>query len=375
MRKIEMVDLKVQFSLIEKEIMERIHAVISTSAFIKGPEVNLLEASLAEALHVEHCISCANGTDALQLSLMALDLNPDDEVIVPAFTYIAPVEAIALLRLKPVFVDVDPETFNIDVSLIEAAITSKTKAIIVVHLYGQCAAMEALVALAKKHKLHVIEDNAQSIMADYLFSNGSSAKAGTIGIIGITSFFPSKNLGAYGDGGALMCNDEKLSKTIRAMANHGQEEKYKHNRIGINSRLDSIQAAILNVKLKYLSKYISNRQKTAELYDEALKGVKGLQLPERSPSSTHVFHQYTIKVEKRNKLQEYLKEQGIASMIYYPLPAHLQPAYSYLNYKEGDFPVAEELCDQVLSLPIHSDSKAEDISYICETIKEFYLHG
>jgi len=370
-----MVDLKGQFSSIEKEVMERIQSVISTASFIQGQEVKSFETALADLGHVDFCISCANGTDALQLSLMALDLKPGDEVLVPAFTYIAPVEAIALLQLKPVFIDVDAETFNMDTDKIEAAITDRTKAIIVVHLYGQCAHMEKVLSLASLHGLYIIEDNAQSIESEYLLSNGLSIKAGTIGDIGTTSFFPSKNLGAYGDGGAVLTKDEKWAKTIRAMANHGQEEKYIHHTIGINSRLDSIQAAILNVKLKYLTLYTATRQRAAALYDEQLKGIAELQLPFRAPYSTHVFHQYTIKVTRRNELQQYLIGKGIASMIYYPFPAHLQPAYSYLNYKKGDFPMAENLCDQVLSLPIHSESNEEDISYICQTIRAFYQHG
>lgn len=367
-----MVDLKGQFSSLEKEIMDRIQAVIFSSTFIQGPEVKLFETSLADLLNVKSCISCANGTDALQLSLMALDLNPGDEVIVPAFTYIAPVEAIALLKLKPVFVDVDPATFNIAVDQLEAKITPRTKAIIVVHLYGQCAAMEEVLVLAAKYQVKVIEDNAQSITARYTFSNGTILPAGVIGDIGTTSFFPSKNLGAYGDGGAVVTNDPQLAKVIRAMANHGQEEKYKHQQIGINSRLDTIQAAILNVKLKYLSSYIEVRERAAAFYDEGLATISQVRVPVRMPYSTHVFHQYTLKVERRNELQIYLKERGIASMIYYPFPAHLQQAYAYLNYKAGDFPVSEMLCDQVLSLPIHSESKEEEVNYICQAIRGFY---
>lgn len=370
-----MVDLKGQFSSIQKEIMDRIQSVISSSAFIQGTEVKSLETALADLVKSDYCVSCGNGTDALQLSLMALDLKPGDEVIVPAFTYIAPVEAIALLQLKPVFVDVDAKTFNIDVHEIASRITPQTKAIIVVHLFGQCAEMEEVMLLAAQHNLKVIEDNAQSITAQYRFSNGKTAQAGAIADIGTTSFFPSKNLGAYGDGGAVFTNDIQLAKTIRAIANHGQEEKYKHHRIGINSRLDTIQAAILNVKMNYLFSYTDARQKAASCYDQELKAVTLVQIPFRHPHSTHVFHQYTLKVERRDELQVYLKERGIASMVYYPFPAHLQPAYAYLNYKAGDFPVAESLCHQVLSLPIHSESNEEEVLYICQTIREFYQHG
>ena len=370
-----MVDLIGQFSPIEEEIMKRIRSVIDSSSFIQGTEVKTFEKDLAAVLKANHCISCANGTDALQLSLMALDLKPGDEIIVPAFTYIAPVEAIAILQLKPVFVDVDPDTFNMATDQIEAVITSSTKAILVVHLYGQCANMEKLLAVARKHKLFVIEDNAQSICADYLFEDGTAAKAGCVGDIGTTSFFPSKNLGGYGDGGALMTNDTKLAEAVRSIANHGQQEKYRHDRIGMNSRLDTLQAAILNVKLQHLDRYIKTRQQAATWYDERLRSIKAITIPIRSSFSTHVFHQYTIKTERRNELQQHLQVCGIASMIYYPIPAHLQTAYAYLNYKKGDFPVAEELCDQVLSLPIHSESTKDDIIYICETISQFFQHA
>ena len=374
-RKIPMLDLKSQYAFIEKEVLDAIQAVIKSSAFIQGKEVGCFEMELASKLEVAHCISCGNGTDALQLSLMALELQAGDEIIVPAFTYIAPVEAVALLNLKPVLIDVDACTFNISPDQIERSISPKTKAIIVVHLYGQCAAMEKILALAKKYKLYVIEDNAQSILSEYIYSNGISVKAGCIGDIGTTSFFPSKNLGTYGDGGALMTNNANLAKTIKTLANHGQEEKYIHSKIGINSRLDTLQAAILNIKLKYLNDYTQRRQEAAAIYDRELSRLTNLLLPFRTTYSTHVFHQYTIRVKDRDKLKAFLSNKGIDSMIYYPIPVHLQPAYSYLGYVRGDFPIAELLSEEVLSLPMHSELKEDDVMYICESIKEFYNYG
>ncbi len=374
MKNIAMVDLEGQFLRIEKEVMDRIKAVISSSAFIQGPEVKTFEKSLAAQLNVKHCISCANGTDALQISLMALDLKPGDEVIVPSFTYIASVEAAAVLGIKPVFVEVNPDTFNLDETQFEKAITSHTKALIVVHLYGQCANMEPILALAKKHRLSVIEDNAQAINADYSFSDGSKTKAGCIGDIGTTSFFPSKNLGAYGDGGAMMTNNDELAEKIKMIANHGQKQKYHHDSIGLNSRLDSVQAAVLNIKLKYLEDYTAARQKAAALYDTLLKAIPQIKIPTRAPFSSHVFHQYTIQVKDRDQLQAFLKEKGIPTMIYYPLPTHLQKGYTQLGYSQGDLPLSESLCKKVLSLPIHSESKPEEIQYICENIALFFAH-
>lgn len=369
-----MVDLEGQFLRIEKEVMDRIKAVISSSSFIQGPEVKTFEKNLATQLNAKHCISCANGTDALQISLMALDLKPGDEVIVPSFTYIASVEAAAVLGIKPVFVEVNPETFNVDETQIEKAITPRTKALIVVHLYGQCANMEPILALAKKHNLRVIEDNAQAINADYTFSDGSKAKAGCMGDIGTTSFFPSKNLGAYGDGGALLTHSDELAEKIKMIANHGQKQKYHHDSIGLNSRLDSVQAAVLNVKLKYLEEYTAARQKAAALYDTLLKKNPQIKIPARAPFSSHVFHQYTIQVKDRDQLQTFLKEKGIPTMIYYPLPTHLQKGYTQLGYTKGDLALSESLCEKVLSLPIHSESKPEEIQYICENIALFFAH-
>ncbi|MDF2456595.1 MAG: DegT/DnrJ/EryC1/StrS family aminotransferase [Cytophagaceae bacterium] len=370
-----MVDLEGQFLKIEKEVMDGIRSVISSSTFIQGPAVKAFEKNLAAHLNVAHCIACANGTDALQIAMMALDLKPGDEIIVPSFTYIASVEAAVLLGIKTVFVEVNESTFNIDETQIEKAITPKTKAILVVHLYGQSAPMESILATAKKHALFVIEDNAQAINATYTFSNGTTAKTGCMGDIGTTSFFPSKNLGCYGDGGALLTNHVVLAEKIKMIANHGQKEKYHHDLIGVNSRLDSLQAAVLNIKLKQLDTYTNTRQEAALLYDSLLKTVKEIEIPVRAPYSTHVFHQYTLKVSNRSGLQAYLKEKGIPTMVYYPLPTHLQKGYQNLGYRKGDLPVSESLCEKVLSLPIHSESKREEITYICEAIINFYQHG
>ncbi len=306
--------------------------------------------------------------------MMARGLKPGDEVIVPAFTYVATAEVIALLGLTPVWVDVHPDTFNIDCSLIEASITSRTKAIVPVHLYGQCADMEQLMAIAQKHNLFIIEDTAQAIGASYTFSDGTVKQAGTIGTIGCTSFFPSKNLGCYGDGGAMFTNDDTLGKTLKMIANHGQEKKYHHDSIGVNSRLDTLQAAILDVKLKYLTDYSNARSAAAAVYDELLAGVKGIQIPSRSKMSTHVFHQYTLKIEdgKRDALKQYLESKGIPSMIYYPIPMHLQKAYVSERFPKGSFQVAESLSGSVLSLPMHTELTRDVQEYIVREIKAFY---
>lgn len=371
-----MVDLHGQYLHVSQEINEAIQSVINDSAFINGPSVKEFAGSLANYLGAGQVIPCGNGTDALQLAMMALQLKPGDEVIVPTWTYVATVEVIALLALKPVFVDVDPETFTMDVEALEQKINAKTRAIVPVHLYGQCAPMEAIMKLARQYELYVIEDTAQALGADYLFNDKQTKKAGTIGTIGTTSFFPSKNLGCYGDGGALFTHEESLAATLRAMANHGQFEKYHHEMIGINSRLDTIQAAILNVKLKQLDTYAASRQKAAEQYDAELAGVEAVETPRRAPYSTHVFHQYTIKVEesKREALRDFLKERGVPTMIYYPVPLHQQKAYQAYGYKEGDFPVAEKLAAEVLSLPMHTELQADEVSYVCDQIKAFF-HG
>lgn len=370
---IQMVDLFGQFQSIENEILDGIKSVISRTAFINGAEVGELARKLEEYNNVNHVIPCANGTDALQIAMMALDFKPGDEVIVPAFTYVATVEVIALLGLKPVFIDVKENTFEMDCDLLEKVLTPKTVGIVTVHLYGQCSNMERILDFAKKHHLKVIEDNAQAIGAEFTFSDGRVAKSGTMGDIGTTSFFPSKNLGCYGDGGAIFTNNHELAEKLQMIANHGQSIKYHHDSIGVNSRLDTIQAVILNAKLKHLDTYSKNRNLVADLYDSELSNHDYLITPARSNESTHVFHQYTLRVNggKRDELKTFLEERGIPSMIYYPIPLHLQKAYLKYGYKEGDFPVSEKLCKEVLSLPIHTEMKDEDQQYIIDQIKQF----
>lgn len=368
MGKIQMVDLHSQYAEIKDEINAAILNVIESSTFINGPMVSEFATELAEWNQSEFVIPCANGTDGLQIAMMALGIQPGDEIIVPAFTYIATVEVIALLGMKPVFVDVDPDTFNIQINSIEKKITSKTKAIVPVHLYGQCADMDPLRELATRHNLYIIEDLAQAIGSEY-----KGKKAGNLGHVGVTSFFPSKNLGCYGDGGALITNDQELANKIRTIANHGQSRKYFHDSIGVNSRLDSLQAAVLRIKLKKLNNYIENRQKTASRYNTAL-GELGemISLPKRMEYSTHVFHQYTIKVrEGRDSLKEYLENAGIPSMVYYPLSITQQKAYSQYSNEKFDF--SEMLTSQVLSLPMHTHLKKDDQEFICETIKSFFV--
>ncbi len=367
-----MVDLKNQYLRIKDEIDSAIQRVIDSTAFIQGPEVGEFGQKLSTYLGGTQVVTCANGTDALQIAMMALELKSGDEVIVPVHTYVATAEVIALLNLKPVFVDVDEQTFQIDVSQLESKITARTKAIVPVHLYGQCADMEPILQLAKKHGLYVIEDAAQALGAEYTFSNGSKMKAGTMGTIGTTSFFPSKNLGCFGDGGAIFTHDKVLAGKIKMIANHGQQQKYHHDNVGVNSRLDTLQAAILNVKLNYLDEYTKRRNMVSEYYDRELGGVKEIALPLRSRNSSHVFHQYTIRVNKRNELKSYLEGQGVPTMIYYPLPLHFQKAYQQPGFGEGSFPVTERLSKTVLSLPIHTEMKEEELKFICESIKRFY---
>jgi dTDP-4-amino-4,6-dideoxygalactose transaminase len=371
---IQMVDLKSQYHHIKDQIDKAVIDCIASTAFINGPAVKEFQANLESYLGVKHVIPCANGTDSLQIAMMALDLKPGDEVICPAFTYVATAEVIGLLGLTPVMVDVDPKTFNITVQNIEKVITSKTKAIVPVHLYGQSCDMEPIMQLAEKHNLFVIEDNAQAIGADYTFSDGRVAKTGTIGHIGSTSFFPSKNLGCYGDGGALMTNDDTLAQKIRMIANHGQEKKYYHKVLGCNSRLDTIQAAILNIKLIYLDQYSTARNKMASYYDKTFSAIKELELPSRQINSTHVFHQYTMKVKngKRNELQQYLLGFGIPSMIYYPLPLYKQEAFQQFVSADFKLETTEQLCDEVLSLPIHTEMNLEDMNSICTSIQSFF---
>jgi len=373
-RKIQMVDLVSQYQKIKPEIDKAVIEVIESARFIKGPAVQEFEKALAEYLNVKHVVACANGTDALQIALMALDLKPGDEIIVPSFTYVATAEVMGLLNLKPIMVDVDPSTFNITADIVKEAITPNTKVIVPVHLYGQSSDMEDIITLAKKHNITVIEDNAQAIGADYTFRNGFVQKTGTIGNIGTTSFFPSKNLGCFGDGGAMFTNDDELALKLRMIANHGQKKKYHHSVIGVNSRLDTLQAAVLNIKLKHLDTYCKERQKVALRYDEAFKDIESITVPIRQANSTHVFHQYTMRITngKRDELKEYLKERGIPSMVYYPIPLYNQEAFlSYVD-KGMTLPVTEKLCEQVISLPIHTEMDIETQEYIINTLKEFF---
>lgn len=371
---IQMVDLKGQYLKIKEEIDAAIQHCIDTTAFINGPQVAEFKKGLANYLNVKHLIPCANGTDALQIALMALELAPGDEVIVPSFTYVATTEVIALLGLVPVMVDVDPNTFNVTAEIIKTAITPKTKAIVPVHLFGQSANMEEIMLLAKEHNLFVIEDNAQAIGADYTFSDGRTAKAGTIAHIGTTSFFPSKNLGCYGDGGAICTNDDDLGAKIQMIANHGQVKKYQHKYIGVNSRLDTLQAGILNVKLKHLDEYSAARGAVALKYDRELSKIEEIQVPTRNKKSTHVFHQYTILVKggKRDELKKYLESKGIPAMIYYPIPLNQQEAFKDISRVIGDLPVSTRLCQTVLSLPIHTEMEENIQEYIIQSIREFY---
>jgi UDP-2-acetamido-2-deoxy-ribo-hexuluronate aminotransferase len=374
MREIRMVDLKTQYENIRPEIDNAIFSVINSSAFIKGPEVKLFEEELQNYLEVKHVISCANGTDALQITFMSLGLKPGDEVITTNFTFVATIEVVALLGLKPVIVDPDPGNYNISAENIRKAITSRTKAIVPVHLFGQCADMERIMKLAFEHNLFVIEDAAQATGTDYFFPGGKARKAGTIGNAGTTSFFPSKNLSCFGDGGAVYTDDDELGKKIRSIANHGMKIRYRYNDIGVNSRLDTLQAAILRVKLKYLDRYNSARRAAAEYYDEAFAGCTKIIVPEREKYSSHIFHQYTVRIldGRRDELKKYLDGKNIPSMIYYPGPLHMQEAYRYLGYSETDFPVTNSLCREVLSLPIHTEMDPEQLKYITSSILEFF---
>ncbi len=372
---IQMVDLKTQYEAIQTEIDEAVLSVIRSGAFINGPAVKKFQADLATYLGCQHVVPCANGTDALQIAMMALGLQPGDEVIVPAFTYVATAEVIALLQLQPVMVDVDPATFNITAALIEPAITPKTKAIVPVHLFGQSCDMAPIRALAQKHGLFIVEDNAQAIGATYTFPSGKKARTGTLGHIGCTSFYPSKNLGAYGDGGAINTDDDALAHQLSMIANHGQQRRYYHDVVGCNSRLDSIQAAILNIKLARLDTYAAKRQQAAAYYDDALAGISGLLTPARQPNSTHVFHQYTLRVShnRRDALQNHLQEKGIPSMIYYPVPLYDQGAFQGKAANKVDFlPVTDLLCKEVISLPMHSEMDEATLSYICEGVRSFF---
>ncbi|MFN8205851.1 MAG: DegT/DnrJ/EryC1/StrS family aminotransferase [Bacteroidales bacterium] len=374
MDKIQMVDLHKQYLHIRKDIDTAIQEVIDQSAFINGKAVKDFQEDLQNYLGVNHVIPCANGTDALQIALMALGLEPGDEIIAPDFTFIATVEVVCLLGLKLVVADVDPDTFNLSPAAVEAAITPRTRAIVPVHLFGQCANMDELVAIADKHRITIIEDLAQANGAQYIFRNGEKRMAGTMGRVGCTSFFPSKNLGCFGDGGALMTNDERLAATIRSIANHGMKVRYHHDTIGVNSRLDTIQAAVLKVKLRHLDAYNLARQQVAHFYDKAFSGNPHLLVPYRNPASTHIFHQYTLRIRNadRDGLKEHLEKKGIPSMVYYPVPLHLQKAYEHLGYREGDFPVTEQLCKSVLSLPMHTELDQEQLEYITGSVLEYF---
>ncbi len=370
---IQMVDLQTQYQLIKTEVDEAIQAILSETNFINGKPVKDFSTNLAKYLGANVVIPCGNGTDALQIALMALDLKPGDEVITSPFTFIATAEVIVLLGLKPVFVDVDEHYFNLDPDLIAEKITDRTRVIMPVHLYGQSAHMEPILKIAAKHGLEIIEDNAQAIGADYHFSNGQTGKTGTIGRIGCTSFYPSKNLGAYGDGGAICTQDSVLAEKMSMICNHGSRVRYYHDELGVNSRLDTIQAAVLDIKLKRLDAYISKRQQAAKWYDEALAGINQVKVPARAPWSTHVFHQYTLRVaEGRDALKEALQQAGIPSMIYYPVPLHLQPAYQQFGYKAGDFPVSELLMREVISLPMHTELNDSQLDTICSQIRHYY---
>lgn len=371
---IQMVDLVSQYQQIKVEVDAALIEICSKAQFIKGPKVAAFEQNLANYLRAKHVIGCANGTDALQVAMMALDLQPGDEVIVPAFTYIATAEVIGLLRLKPVLIDVQPDTFNTTADLIKAAITDKTKAVVPVHLFGQSADMEAIMDLAEQHGLYVIEDNAQAIGADYTFSDGHSQKTGTIGHIGCTSFYPAKNLGCYGDGGAIFTNDDELAARIRMIANHGQSRRYYHDAIGVNSRLDAMQAAVLDIKLKRLDDYSKARQTVAARYDSAFADIAGLQTPQRQHNSTHVFHQYTLRIKdgRRDALKTYLQDRKVPSMIYYPVPLHQQKAFA-AHFNGASLPVTEQLCEEVISLPIHTEMKTEVQDYIIEQLIDFFV--
>ncbi len=373
MRSIQMVDTQTQYKKIKPTIDQAIQEVLDSSAFINGKIVQEFAANLANYLGVRHVIPCANGTDALQIAMMALNLQPGDEVITPSFTYIATTEVVALLKLTPVFVEVDPQTFCIDPVAVQKAITSKTKAIVPVHLYGQSAPMEEIMNIAREFNLYIIEDNAQAIGSDFIFSNGQKKKSGTIGTIGATSFYPSKNLGAFGDGGALSTDDDELAVKIKMIANHGQSKRYYHEMVGCNSRLDSIQAAILNEKLKHLDEYVEARRKAADFYDKALANNLKIKIPFRAPYSSHAFHQYTLILEdvNRDELHKYLAEQNIPSMIYYPVPAHRQKMFAQFNSASLHMPVTDWLTERVISLPMHTELDTEQLKYVTDKVLSF----
>ncbi|MEM5540642.1 DegT/DnrJ/EryC1/StrS family aminotransferase [Olleya sp. AS48] len=385
MKKIQMVDLKGQYAAIKDVVDSSIQEIIDNTTFVNGPKVHEFQKNLENYLGVKHVIPCANGTDALQIAMMGLGLEQGDEVITADFTFAATVEVIALLKLTPVLVDVDPETFNIDIDAVKKAITPKTKAIVPVHLFGQCANMEALMDLAKQHNLYIIEDNAQGIGADYTYSDGTKAKSGTIGHVASTSFFPSKNLGCYGDGGAIFTNDDDLAHTIRGIVNHGMYERYHHDVVGVNSRLDSIQAAVLDAKLPKLDSYNNARRNAARKYNAAFKDIKNIITPKTvngcegicDTCNCHVFHQYTLKVKNvdRDALVKHLNDNGIPCGVYYPIPLHAQKAYRDTRYNEADFTVTNQLIKEVISLPMHTELEDDQIDFITKTIKDFIANN
>jgi dTDP-4-amino-4,6-dideoxygalactose transaminase len=377
MRAIQMVDLKTEYQRLKKEIDTAVIDVIESAAFINGKPVQDFSNKLAQYLGVKHVVPCANGTDALQIAMMALDLKPGDEVITPSFTYIATTEVVALLRLKPVFVEVDKRTFNIDIESLRKAITPKAKAIVPVHLYGQSCNMEAVMQVANEHNLFVIEDNAQSIGGDFYFKNGNSKKAGTIGTIGTTSFYPAKNLGAYGDGGAIFTNDDSLAQKLLMIANHGQSKRYYHDAVGCNSRLDTIQAAILNIRLKNLDANINARRKAADYYDAAFADHPIIKSPFRADNNRHVFHQYTVILDSdkpglRDGLSSYLADKKIPSMIYYPVPGHRQKMFETFGGLEYELPVTDWLTERVISLPMHPELEDEQLQYITQNVLDYF---
>ena len=373
MKKIQMVDLQGQYAKIKDSVNNSIQEVLNTSAYINGPLVREFQADLEKYLGVKHVIPCANGTDALQIAMMGLGLEQGDEVITADFTFAATVEVIGLLKLTPVLVDVEMDTFNMDIDALKKAITPKTKAIVPVHLFGQCANMEAVMEVAKAHNLFVIEDNAQAIGADYTFSNGTKKKSGTIGNVGTTSFFPSKNLGCYGDGGAIFTNDDELAHTLRGMVNHGMYKRYYHDVVGVNSRLDSIQAGVLKAKLPLLDSYCDARRNAAEFYSNAFTSNKNIITPIISDFTTHVFHQYTLRITngKRNELHRHLLDNNIPNAIYYPVPLHAQKAYKDSRYKEDDFTVTNQLIEEVISLPMHTELEKDQLEFITKTVLDF----
>ena len=374
MKQIRMVDLHGQYLRHKTEIDRAVQDVITSTAFIKGPDVQSFQEELAAYMGADHCIACGNGTDALQIAMMALELQPGDEVVTTPFTFIATIEVISLLKLTPVLVDVEPDTFNLDPDKLQEALSEKTRAIVPVHLFGQAANMNRILEFASSNGLYVIEDNAQAIGAAYQLADGTTKKAGALSHIGCTSFFPSKNLGAYGDGGALFTNDTDLGARIRSIVNHGMTKRYHYDHVGVNSRLDTIQAAILRIKLRYLDTYNKARQQVAAAYDAAFDAIPGLQIPVRNPDSEHIFHQYTLQVAngQRDALKEFLNAHDVPAMVYYPVPLHLQAAYDQLGYSKGDFPVTEELCTKVISLPIHTEMEEDQLTHIIETVNKFF---